>query len=163
VAAAAPNTSPKTWMMPVAWCAATTSIIASGLAVPMAGGPGAAGFGYVFEVVGYGADFRLGLTLYALAAAALGAAFMFAPKITNWRFSSGLAWTTLLFVAIGGLLMLVVPQVLLALAEPDGARATSLAQAWSIAWLEAGSRISVAGVLVAVATFIDAYLRRRRA
>jgi hypothetical protein len=156
-------TGPKVWLMPVAWCAVTALIIASGLAVPMAGGPGEAGFGYVFEAVGYGQDFMRGLALYSIAAAALGAAFMFTPKVSNWRFNQALAWLSFLLTAIGGALMLVTPQALLAAAEGRGEQATAMAQAWSMTWIEAGARVSIAGVLVAVATFIDAYLRRRKA
>jgi hypothetical protein len=156
------STGPKIWLMPIAWCAVTTLIIASGLAVPMAGGPGAAGFGYVFEAVGYGQDFMSGLALYSAAAAGLGVAFMFTPKVSGWRFSRGLAWSTFLLMAIGGALMLVAPRALLALAAGSGERATSLAQVWSIVWIDAGTRISIAGVLVAIATFVDAYLRRHR-
>ena len=154
-------TGSKIWLMPVAWCIATTLIIASGLAGPMADGPGEARFGYVFEMVGYGRDLKLGLALYSIAAALLGVAFMFTPKVSGWRFNQALAWLAFLLMAIGGTLMLVVPQALLALAEGRGERAVALAQAWSATWVEAGARISMSGVLVAVATFVDAYLRRR--
>jgi hypothetical protein len=147
--------------MPVAWCAVTALIIASGLAVPMAGGPGEAGFGYVFEAVGYGQDLMRGLALYSAAAAVLGVAFMFTPKVSGWRFNKGLAWSTFMLMAIGGALMLVAPQALLAMAAGNGERATSLTQVWSIVWIDAGARISIAGVLVAIATFVDAWLRRR--
>jgi hypothetical protein len=144
------------------WCAITTAIIALGLQVPMAGGPADAGFGYVFEVVGYGADFRKSLALYSAASAVLGVAFMFAPQVTNWPIRKGMAWPTLVLMAAGGVLMLVVPQALIALAASSGERATGLAQVWSISWMEAGSRISLAGVLVGLATFLDAFLNRKR-
>jgi hypothetical protein len=146
--------------MPIAWCAATMLIIASGLGVPMAGGPGEAGFGYVFEVTGYGQDLRSGLALYSLAAALFGIAFMFLPKLAGWRFNPTLAWLAFMLMAIGGVLMLVAPQALLAMADGRGEGATALAQAWSATWIEAGGRISMSGALVATATFVDGYFRR---
>lgn len=150
------------WVLPLVWCGVTALIIASGLQVPMAGGPSAAGFGYVLGVAGYGDAFLRSLALYSGAAAVLGAAFMFAPRVTGWPISRGLAWVTLMLMAVGGALMLVVPQTLVALAEGSNDRAWGLAQVWSVTWMEAGSRISVAGVLVGVATFVDAWLRRAR-
>jgi hypothetical protein len=101
-----------------------------------------------------------GLALYSATAAGLGAVFMFAPK-RGWRLNRALAWLSFLFIAMGGAVMLIVPQALLALVEGRGDRATALAQAWSMTWVEAGARISVAGVLVAVATLVDAYVRGR--
>jgi hypothetical protein len=147
-------------VLPVAWCGVTAAIIASGLNVPLAGGPGQAGFGYVFIVAGYGGDFMQGLALYALAAASLGATFMLVPKMTRWRISKGLAWSTLILMAVGGVLMLIVPQVLVRLAEGKEA-ASGLAQAWSVSWMEAGSRISIVGVLMGLATFVEAWLSRK--
>src|SRR5262245_57518588 len=80
--------SKLTWAMPVVWCAVTATIIASGLAVQLGGGTGAS-FGYVFDVMGHGMAFRQGLALYGLAAAVLGAGFMFVPKLgrgaTRWN------------------------------------------------------------------------------
>jgi hypothetical protein len=151
-----------TWILPVVWCAITASIIALGLQVPMAGGTAGAGFGYVFEVAGYGADFRKSLALYSAASAVLGVAFMFAPKVTSWPIRKAMAWPTLMLMAVGGILMLIVPQALIALAAGSGERATGVAQVWSITWMEAGSRISLAGVLVGLATFLDAFLNRKR-
>lgn len=128
----------------------------------MAGGPDEAGFGYVFEVTGYGRDMRSGLAFYSAAAALLGAAFVFAPKVAGWRFNRTLAWLAFWLMAIGGLLMLAVPQALLAMAEGRGEDATALARAWSATWVETGGRMSLSGALVAAATLVDAYLRRRR-
>jgi hypothetical protein len=150
------TTGPTRWVLPLAWCAVTTVIIASGLNVPLAGGPQQAGFGYVFVVGGFGGEFMRGLALYGLAAAALGAAFMFLPKATGWRISKGLAWSTLMLMAIGGALMLVVPQVLVGLAGDASEAASALAQSWSVTWMEAGSRISLVGVLMGLATFAEA-------
>jgi hypothetical protein len=150
------------WILPVVWCAITAVIIALGLQVLMAGGPADAGFGYVFEVTGYGADFRKSLALYSAASAVLGVAFMFAPQVTNWPIRKGMAWPTLVLMAVGGILMLILPQALIALEAGSGGRATGLAQVWSITWMEAGSRISLAGVLVGLATFLDAFLNRKR-
>jgi hypothetical protein len=149
-------------VLPLAWCAITTIIIAWGLNVPLAGGPQQAGFGYVFVVGGFGSEFMRGLALYALSAAALGAAFMFVPRVTGWRISKGLAWSTLMLMAVGGALMLVVPQVLVRLADGSGETASSLAQAWSVTWMEAGSRISFVGVMMGVATFAEAWFGRKR-
>jgi hypothetical protein len=148
-------------VLPVAWCAVTAVIIASGLNVPLAGGPQQAGFGYVFVVGGFGGDFMRGLALYGLAAAALGVAFMFVPRATGWRISKGLAWSTLMLMAIGGVLMLVVPQLLVRLAEGSSEAASSLAQAWSVTWMEAGSRISIVGALMGLATFGEAFWSSR--
>jgi hypothetical protein len=145
----------------VAWCGITAVIIASGLNVPLAGGPHEAGFGYVFIVSGYGFEFMRGLALYGLAAAALGVAFMFVPRITMWRISRGLAWSTLILMAVGGVLMLIVPQVLVRMTEGTGNAASSLAEAWSVTFMEAGSRISVVGVLMGLATFAEAWLSRK--
>lgn len=147
--------------MPIIWCAATAAIIASGLAVPFNGGTGAS-FGYVFEVAGHGLAFRQGLALYGVAAAGLGAAFMFVPKTTRWPLSKGLAWATFMLMVIGGLTMLVVPQVLVAIAAGGGDRAEGLASLWAASWVEAGSKLSFAGGIVGAATFFDAWLRARR-
>jgi hypothetical protein len=155
-----PVTRPMKWILPAAWCGVTATITASGLNLPLAGGPHAAGFGYVFVVSGYGSDFMQGLALYAVAAAGLGAAFMFVPKLTRWRISKGLAWSTLMLMAMGGALMLIAPQVLVRLGEGSEA-ASSLAQAWAVTWMEAGSRISIAGVLMGLATFAEAYFSRK--
>jgi hypothetical protein len=143
---------PAGWIMPVAWCVVTAAIVASGLAVPLEGGPTAAGF-----PVGEGGDFMQRLALYSVFAAGLAAAFMFAPKVTRWRFRKGMAWSTFMLVAIGGVMMLVVPQLLLDLAQGYDA---SLALAWSSVWMDAGARISIAGGLVALATFLDAWMHR---
>jgi hypothetical protein len=148
------------WVLPLAWCGVTAVIIASGLNVPLAGGPSETGFGYVFVVSGYGGDFMRGLALYALAAAGLGAAFMFVPRLTAWRISKGLAWSTLMLMAVGGALMLVAPQVLVRLAEGNEA-ASGLAKAWSVTWMETGSRISIVGVLMGLATFGEAWFSRK--
>lgn len=158
---ATPTNAPTRWVLPLAWCAITTVIIASGLNVPLAGGPSEAGFGYVFVVSGYGGDFMRGLALYGLSAAALGAAFMFVPKVTHWRISKGLAWSTLVLMAVGGALMLVVPQLLVGMTEGSSEAASSLAKAWSVTWMEAGSRISAVGVLMGLATFAEAWLNRK--
>ncbi len=147
-----------TWTLPVIWCAATAAIILTGLAVPLQGGPGEAGFGYVFEVAGYGHTLRQGLAVYSAAAAGLGLAFMFIPKMHGWRINRALAWATFVLMMIGGMLMLVVPQALVALAE--GSEAEALARAWSGTWLDAGSRISLSAMMVGVATLGDAWMRR---
>jgi hypothetical protein len=149
----------RTAAMPLIWCAATAAIIASGLVVPLSGGV-SAGFGGVFEL-GHGQDFRQGLALYGVGAAVLGAAFMFAPRRAGWRLHNGLAWTTFMLMVVGGILMLIVPQALVALAEGGGEKATALAQMWSAAWFEAGSKISFAGAIVGAATFLDAWIRRK--
>jgi hypothetical protein len=148
--------------MPVVWCGATALIIASGLVSSLAGGAGAT-FGYVYDVLGRGVAFRQGLALYGLAAAVLGAAFMFVPKAACWNLNKGLAWTTFMLMVIGGILMLVVPQVLVAIANGGGDRAEGLASLWSGAWTEAGAKLSFAAAIIGVATFLDAWLRARRA
>ena len=155
-------TGTKPGLMPVAWCAATFTILLAGLSVPLAGGPGAAGFGYVFEATGYGHDLQSGRMLYSLAAVLFGIAFVFAPK-AGWRVNQMLAWLAFGFMMIGGMLMLVAPQALLAVANGRGEEATALAQAWSMTWVETGGRISMSGALVAAATFLDGYFRRQRA
>lgn len=155
-------TGTRSGLMPVAWCAATLVILVFGLSVPLAGGPGAAGFGYVFEATGYGHDLQAGRMLFSAAAILFGIAFVFAPK-AGWRFNGTLAWLAFGLMMIGGTLMLVAPQALLAVAEGRGDRATTLAQAWSMTWVETGGRISASGVLIAAATFVDGYFRRRRA
>src|SRR5690349_12062722 len=80
---------PMQWIMPLAWCAVTAIIVASGLNVELAGGPTAAGFGYVFLVAGYGAAFKQGLALYSIAAAVLGLGFMLVPRMTGGRINKG--------------------------------------------------------------------------
>jgi hypothetical protein len=140
---------PVTPIMPMAWCVVTTGIIASGYAVTLGGGPVAAGF-----AIRQGGDFMQGLALYAAFAASLGVAFMFVPKATKWRIHAGLAWSTFMLAAAGGIMMLVVPQILLNLARGYD---MSAALAWSAAWMEAGERISMAGGLVALATFFGAW------
>jgi hypothetical protein len=150
------------WVLPIVWCGITAAIIALGLQVSMAGGTAPPTFGYVFEVAGYGADFRESLALYSGASALLGVAFMLAPKMTTWPIRKGMAWPTLVLMAVGGVLMLIVPQALIVLAAGSGEQTTGLAQVWSITWMEAGSRISIAGVLVGLATFLDAFLNRKR-
>jgi hypothetical protein len=147
-------------MMPVAWCAVTSAIIASGLTVPLEGGP-QAGFGYMFVAAGHGDAFMQGLALYSAFAAGLGIAFMFVPKLTSWRIRNGLAWSTFMLMAVGGTMMLVAPQALLALARSSDSGDTSLALAWSVAWIDAGTRLSLAGGLVGLATFVDARLHRQ--
>jgi hypothetical protein len=149
------------WGMPLVWCAATAVIIATGLIVPLGGGT-VANFGYVFEAAGYGDAFRQGLSIYGLAAAALGAAFMFVPKATRWPFSQGLAWSTFMLMVIGGLTMLVVPQVLVSIAAGGGDRAEGLASMWAALWLEAGAKLTFAGAIVGAATFLDAWMRAKR-
>jgi hypothetical protein len=143
---------PVTSIMPMVWCVVTTAIIASGFAVTLGGGPVAAGF-----AVQQGGDFKQALALYAVFAASLGVAFMFVPKATNWRIHKGLAWSTFMLAATGGVMMLVVPQILLNLARGYD---MSAALVWSAAWMEAGERISMAGGLVALAAFFGAWLRR---
>jgi hypothetical protein len=157
-----PGRPTLTWAMPVVWCGATTAIIASGLVAPLSGGTGAT-FGYVFDVLGHGMAFRQGLALYGLAAAVLGAAFMFAPKLGRWNLNRGLAWTTFMLMVIGGIVMLIVPQVLVAIASGGGDRAEGLASLWSGTWVEAGAKLSFAGAIIGVATFLEAWLRARRA
>jgi hypothetical protein len=148
--------------MPVVWCAANTLIIAVGLMVPLADGLGSSRFGYVFELTGSGAAFRQGLALYGVAAAGLGAAFMFIPKMPRWSINRGLAWSTFMLMVLGGVLMLIVPQGLVALAAGGPETATGLARMWSAVWVEAGSKISLAGAIVGAATCLDAWLRSRR-
>jgi hypothetical protein len=149
------------WTLPVVWCGTTAAIIASGLVVQLGGGTGAS-FGYVFDVMGHGVAFRQGLALYGLAAAVLGAAFMFAPKAAHWNLNKGLAWTTFMLMVIGGIVMLIVPQLLVAIADGGGDRAEGLAALWSGTWVEAGARLSFAGGIIGVATFLEAWLRARR-
>ncbi len=150
------------WVLPSVWCAITTVIIASGLQVPMSGGLSEAGFSYVLGVASHGETYRYGLTLYAAASALLGVGFMFIPQVTSWRINRGMAWSTLMLMAVGGALMLVVPQVLVAMTAGANDSAWSLGQVWSAAWLEAGSRISIAGGLLGLATLVDAWMRRPR-
>ncbi len=145
--------------MPVAWCAVTTVIIAAGLTVPLEAGPQALGFDYLFVAGGYDTAFAQGLAVYAAAAAMLGAAFMFIPKATNWRFRKGMAWATFMLMVVGGVMMLIVPQLLRWLAAGSEGPIT-VAAAWSVTWMEAGARIAIAGGLVALATFFDAWLHR---
>lgn len=154
-------TGTKPALMPIAWCAATFAILLVGLSVPLAGGPGEAGFGYVFEATGYGRDLQAGRMLYSVAAVLFGIAFVFTPRL-GWRFNHTLAWLAFALMVIGGLLMLAAPQALLAIAQGRGEEATALAQAWSMTWVETGGRIAMSGALVAVATFVDGYFRRRR-
>lgn len=153
------RTEPPAWIMPVAWCAVTTAIIAGGLTVPFEAGPGASGFDYVFAASGYDRAFAEALAIYAVTAAALGVAFMFIPKATTWRFRKGMAWATFMLMVLGGIMMLMVPQLLRWMAT-DGERPALVAAAWSVAWMDAGARISIAGGLVALATFFDAWWRR---
>ena len=150
---------PGNWVLPLAWCAVTTVIIAAGLTAPFEAGPKASGFDYLFTAGGYDTAFVQSLAIYAVAAAALGGAFMFIPKATNWRFRKGLAWATFMLMVIGGIMMLVVPQLLRLLVAGSEGPVTSAA-AWSVAWMDAGARISIAGGLVALATFLDAWLHR---
>lgn len=150
------------WVLPSVWCAITAVIIASGLQVPMSGGLSAAGFSYVFGVASHGETYRYGLIFYACTSAVLGAGFMFIPKITPWAISRAMAWSTLMLMAIGGVLMLIVPQVLVAITANANAGAWSVAQVWSAAWLEAGLRISIAGGLLGLATLVEAWMRRPR-
>ena len=151
---------PMQWIMPLAWCAVTAIIVASGLNVELAGGPTAAGFGYVFLVAGYGAAFKQGLALYSIAAAVLGLGFMLVPRMTAGKINKGLAWSTLALMAIGGLLMLVAPQVLVAMAgSPDDA-AYGVARSWAVTWMEAGSRVSISGAAMGLATFGEAFWSR---
>jgi len=146
-------------MLPVAWCAVTTVIIAAGLTVPFEAGPQASGFDYLFVAGGYDTVFTQSLAVYAVTAAALGAAFMFIPKATAWRFRKGLAWSTFMLMVVGGIMMLIVPQLIRWLVAGSEGPVT-IAAAWSVAWMEAGARIAVAGGLVALATFLDAWLHR---
>ncbi|HEV7694503.1 MAG TPA: hypothetical protein VGO52_26945 [Hyphomonadaceae bacterium] len=154
------------WALPVVWCGVTAAIIASGLVVQLGGGTGAS-FGYVFDVTGHGVAFKQGLALYGLAAAVLGAAFMFVPKLgrgtARWDLHKGLAWTTFMLMVIGGIVMLIVPQILVAIAQGGGDRAEGLATMWSGAWVEAGAKLSFAGVIIGVATFLEAWFRARPA
>lgn len=149
------------WTMPIIWCAVTTAIIAAGLGVTLSGGTSTS-FGYMFELTGNGNAFRQGLAFYGLLAAGLGAAFMFVPKATRWQFSNGLAWTTFLFMVIGGLTMLVVPQLLTVIASGGGDRAEGLAALWAATWIELGAKLCFAGAIIGAATFLDAWFRARR-
>jgi hypothetical protein len=142
-----------TWALPLVWCGVTAAIIASGLAVQLGGGTGAS-FGYMFDVMGHGMAFRQGLALYGLAAAVLGAGFMFAPKLASgrWNLNKGLAWATFMLMVVGGIVMLIVPQVMAAIAAGGGDRAQGLASLWSGTWVEAGAKLSFAGAIIGVAT-----------
>ncbi len=151
------RTESGAWLLPLAWCAVTTLIIAAGLTVPLEAGPQASGFDYLFVAGGHDTAFTQSLGLYAIAAAILGAAFMFIPKATSWRFRKGMAWATFMLMVSGGVMMLIVPQLLRWLAV-DGAATASAA--WSVLWMEVGARISLAGGLVALATFFDAWFHR---
>ena len=153
------RTEPAGWIMPVAWCAVTTMIVAAGLTVPFEAGPRASGFDYLFVAGGYDTAFTQALAVYAIAAAALGGAFMFIPKATTWRFRKGMAWATFMLMVIGGVMMLIVPQLIRWLVSGSEGPVT-VAAAWSVAWMDAGARISVAGGLVALATLLDAWLHR---
>ncbi|HEY7799999.1 MAG TPA: hypothetical protein VIA80_14615 [Hyphomonadaceae bacterium] len=153
------RTEPAGWIMPVAWCAVTTVIVAAGLTVPFEAGPRASGFDYLFVAGGYDTAFVQALAIYAVAAAALGGAFMFIPKATTWRFRKGMAWATFMLMVLGGVMMLIVPQFMRWLVAGSEGPVT-MAAAWSVAWMDAGARIAVAGVLVALATFLDAWLHR---
>jgi hypothetical protein len=155
------ETPPMKWVLPVAWSCVTAAIIASGLNVTMSGGPLAAGFGYVFVLSGFAGDFSRGLALYGAAAAALGAAFALIPRKTGLQLSKGLAWSTLLLMAVGGVLMLIVPQVLVGMTVGGNEDAAALAKAWAVTWMEAGSRISAMGALMGLATFGEAILNRK--
>ena len=150
------------WALPSVWCLITALIIASGLQVPMTGGLGEAGFSYVLGVAAQGEAFRQYLSIYAGASALLGIGFMFLPQWTGWRLSRAMAWSTLMLMAIGGTLMLIVPQVLVAMTAGANASAWSLAQMWSVTWMEAGSRVALAGGLLGLATFAEAWLRNTR-
>jgi hypothetical protein len=153
------RSEPAGWIMPLAWCAVTTVIIAAGLTAPLEAGPPAAGFDYLFTAGGYDSVFVQSLGTYSVAAAVLGVAFMFVPKMTSWRFRKGPAWATFMLVVTGGVMMLVIPQFLRWLVSDHEGPVTSAA-AWSVVWMDAGARISIAGGLVALATFFDAWLRR---
>jgi hypothetical protein len=147
------------WILPMTWCAATTVIIAAGLIVPFGAGPPALGFDYLFVAGGHDAAFVQSLAVYAVAAAALGAAFMFIPKATNWRFRKGMAWAAFILMVVGGMMMLIVPQLLRWLVSGSEGPVIGAA-AWSVVWMDLGARISIAGGLAALATFFDAWLRR---
>jgi hypothetical protein len=84
---------------------------------------------------------------------------MFIPKATTWRFRKGMAWATFMLMVLGGVMMLIVPQFMRWLVAGSEGPVT-MAAAWSVAWMDAGARIAVAGVLVALATFLDAWLHR---
>ena len=153
---------PVRWVMPVAWCAATSAIIASGLAVPLEGGLAASGFGFFFPTDGQVDIYTRGLAPFSAAAAVLGAAFMFIPKMTTWRIRKGLAWSTFMLMVIGGMMMLVVPQALIAIARANGGSAIGLAVDLSVMWMDFGARLSAVGGLLAIATFVDAWAHRQR-
>jgi hypothetical protein len=155
------GSEPAGGIMPLAWCAVTTVIIAAGLTVPFDAGPQAAGFDYLFTAGGYDTAFTRSLAAYGAVAAGLGAGFMFVPRMTGWRFRKGLAWATFMLVVLGGIMMVIVPQVLRWLVSDHEGPVTSAA-AWSVVWMDAGARIAIAGGLVALATFFDAWLRRAR-
>jgi hypothetical protein len=155
------RSEPAGRIMPLAWCAVTTVIIAAGLTVPFEAGPQAAGFDYLFTAGGYDTAFTQSLAAYGAAAAGLGAGFMFVPRMTGWRFRKGLAWATFMLMVIGGIMMLIVPPFLRLLVSDHEGPVTSTA-VWSVVWMDSGARISVAGGLVALATFFDAWLRRAR-
>lgn len=153
------TTAAGAWVLPLAWCAVTTAIIVAGLGVPLKAGPAAAGFDYLFTAGGHDTAFERLLAAYGAAASILGAAFMFVPKTTSWRFRKSLAWATFTMMVIGGVMMLIVPQLLRWLVADNEGPVTATA-AWSVAWMDAGARVSIAGGLVALATFADAWLRR---
>jgi hypothetical protein len=115
----------------------------------------------VFVLSGFAGDFSFGLALYATAAAALGAGFALIPRKMGLRLSKGLAWSTLLLMAVGGVLMLIVPQVLVGMTLGGNEDAAALAKAWAVTWMETGSRISVVGALMGLATFGEAILNRK--
>jgi hypothetical protein len=150
------------WVMPIAWCAVTSAIIVSGLAVPLEGGLEASGFGFFFPADGQGDAYTRSIAPFSAAAAVLGAAFMFIPKMTNWRIRKGLAWSTFMLMVFGGIMMLIAPQAFVAIARANGGAALGMAVDWSVVWMDAGARISVAGGLLAVATFVDAWAHRAR-
>ena len=147
------------WVLPMAWCAVTTMIIATGLIVPFEAGPQALGFDYLFVAGGHDTVFVQSLAVYAIAAAALGAAFMFIPKATNWRFRKGPAWAAFILMVVGGIMMLIVPQLLRWLVAGSDGPVIETA-AWSVVWMDLGARISIAGGLAGLATFFDAWLHR---
>jgi len=152
-------TAPDAWVLPLAWCAVMTAIIAAGLGGPLEAGPAAAGFDYLFTAGGHDTTFVRSLAAYGVAASILGAAFMFIPKATSWRFRKSLAWATFTMMVIGGIMMLIVPQLLRWMVADNEGPVTATA-AWSVAWMDAGARVSIAGGLVALATFADAWLHR---
>jgi hypothetical protein len=153
------KTGSPAWLLPLAWCAVTTVIIAAGLTVPFEAGPQASGFDYLFVAGGYDRAFAQSLAIYGAAAAGLGALFMFVPKATNWRFRKGMAWATFVLMVVGGVMMLIVPQLLRWLVA-DSEGPVTVAAVWSVTWMDAGARISIAGGLVALATFFDAWVHR---